>query len=121
MQNSLYQGECHCGKVGFEIAEEPSWLVNCNCSICRRLAPLWGHIESSAFSRSGNGKTISYMHGDLTLAFHTCSSCGCTTHWENRSADSTHMAVNFRMCRPETIAQFRIRLFDGADTWEFLD
>jgi hypothetical protein len=31
------------------------------------------------------------------------------------------MAVNFRMCQPETVAEFQIRKFDGAETWTYLD
>ncbi len=117
------EGICHCGKVGFEITQEPRWLTDCNCTICRRLGTLWGHIESDAFTQTGDGKTISYVHGDKTLAIHTCEVCGCTTHWENLHTDPqyTHMAVNFRMCEPEIISQYRIRKFDGFETWEFLD
>lgn len=116
-------GTCHCGAVGFEIAEAPKRLVDCNCSICRRIGSLWGHIESSSFTRKGDGETIAYVHGDKTLAIHTCKRCGCTTHWENlgRDPEYTHMAVNFRMCDPEITAKFSVRKFDGADTWEFLD
>lgn len=117
----LYKGSCHCGQVGFEITEKPEKLVDCNCSICRRLSPLWGHIDSKAFTKTGKGKTISYMHGDRTLSIHTCSNCGCTTHWENQQSEPGHMAVNFRMCDPKVISEFRIRRFDGADSWEFLD
>lgn len=48
--------------------------------------------------------------------------CGCTTHWENLKPDEySDMAVNLRMCAPEDISKYRIRKFDGADTWDFLD
>lgn len=66
--------------------------------------------------------TISYVHGDKTLAMHSCKSCGGTTHWIGLDGDeSAKMAVNFRMCDPDVYADIRIRLFDGADTWEFLN
>ena len=67
------------------------------------------------------GSTKSYAQGDKTLAIHTCARCGCTTHYESLLTDGEIMAVNFRMCEPEVIAKFRIRKFDGADTWKFLD
>lgn len=121
MATTKFKGTCHCGNVSFEITESPEYLVDCNCTACRRFGALWGHIEQSAFTRAGEGKTTAYMHGDKMLAFHTCNNCGCTTHWEGHHPDHTHMAVNFRMCEPEVVDQFRIRKFDGFDSWEFLD
>ena len=120
-QDSTFSGYCHCGEVGFSITEAPERLVDCNCSICRRVGALWGHIDSSHFTRLGDGETIEYVQGDKTLAVHSCKRCGCTTHWTGIDSDSTRMAVNFRMCDPSVITEFRIRRFDGADTWEFLD
>lgn len=117
----IYSGACHCGQVGFEITESPKYLVDCNCSICRRLAPLWGHIQTESFKRTGEGQTIKYTHGDRTLVIHTCSRCGCTTHWESLITENNRMAVNFRMCKAGTTDAFQIRRFDGADSWEFLD
>ena len=35
--------------------------------------------------------------------------------------ENSKMAVNFRMCEPDDYEGIRIRRFDGADTWEFLD
>lgn len=117
----IISGQCHCGKVGFEISETPERLVNCNCTACRRFGALWGHIEQTAFRRTGGGDTIAYMHGDRMMAFHSCIECGCTTHWEGHHPEHTHMAVNFRMCEPSVVAEFQIRNFDGFDTWSFID
>lgn len=121
MDNFKITGVCHCGQVGFEINETPKYLVDCNCSICRRLAPLWGHVHLDSFKKLGEGQTIKYAHGDRTLAIHTCAQCGCTTHWESLIPENTKVAVNFRMCEPELLDHFRIRKFDGADSWKFLD
>ena len=118
----MYQGSCHCGSVQFELTEPPEKLVDCNCTICRRIGALWGHvsIRSVQIIAPSDG-TISYIQGDKTLAIHTCRTCGCTTHWENLQPEEEHMAVNFRMCDPEVINQFQVRKFDGADTWKFID
>ncbi len=120
---SMIEGSCHCGCVAFTLAQAPESLVDCNCSICRRIGALWGHLEIEDVAISlVDGKTIAYTHGDQELAFHTCARCGCTTLWENlRPQEYTHMAANFRMCTPDVIGQFEIRKFDGADTWQFLD
>lgn len=117
------EGACHCGEVKFSISEQPEWLTSCNCSVCRRYGALWGHVEiESVTIQATEGATIAYTHGDKTLAFHSCRHCGCTTHWESlKPQEFSFMAVNFRMCTEEDIARFRLRHFDGADSWDFLD
>lgn len=119
----MIDGVCHCGAVSFTMWENPKWLVDCNCSICRRIGPLWGHAEIDKVTITAAPEaTISYIHGDRTLAIHTCKTCGCTTHWESLNPDKhSRMAVNFRMCTAEEISNHQIRNLDGADTWEYLD
>jgi len=119
----MIQGSCHCGQVQVTLTAEPEKLVSCNCSICHRLGALWGHVPIENVSVAASEEATSvYIHGDRTLAFHTCRRCGCTTHWENLvPEDTSYMAVNFRMCSPATSARFDIKRFDGADTWEFFD
>lgn len=120
----MIEGHCHCSAVRFEITENPKHLVDCNCSICRRIGALWGHVPVTSVSIIREpGATIAYIQGDRTLSVHTCRTCGCTTHWENLTPDEEGavMAVNFRMCSDNDTAKFEIRKFDGADTWAFLD
>ena len=117
----MYQGQCHCGTVKFTLTSTPKQLVDCNCSICRRLGALWGHAQSESVSIDAPKEATShYIQGDKTLAVHTCNTCGCTTHYESLKDDGV-WAVNFRMCTPEVVNQFRVRKFDGADTWQFID
>ncbi len=119
----MYKGTCHCGKVKIETTAEPKWLVDCNCSICRRLGAWWAHLEIDSVNiECEEGATRSYVQGDKTLATHSCATCGCTTHWENlQPEEHSQMALNFRLCEPASIQHLRMRKFDGADTWEFLD
>jgi hypothetical protein len=66
--------------------------------------------------------TLAYVWGDKTLAFYTCRTCGCTTHWLSLRPDEiSRMAVNCRMAAPEETAEIRARHFDGAETWTYLD
>lgn len=119
----MIQGSCHCGNVEFSITEDPRWLTSCNCSICRRLGALWGHVDvESVEILAQDDATITYVHGDKNLAIHSCKNCGCTTHWENlHIEEDSHMAVNFRMCSDADIGKFRVRQFDGAESWTFID
>jgi hypothetical protein len=109
--------------VRFELRAVPAWITDCNCSVCRRICGLWAHGDRDdiAISRAPDA-TIAYVWGDRTLARHTCRTCGCTTHWESLQPEvSRRMAVNLRMAEPEAIKSIRVRRFDGADTWVYLD
>ena len=115
-------GSCHCGRVSFQLADQPESLMDCNCSICRRVGALWAHAPvSSVKISSPDDSTITYVHGDRTLALHTCNTCGCTTHWIGLQSNGDRMGVNCRMCEPADILGIQIRTFDGADTWQYLD
>ena len=119
----MISGSCHCGAVRFELIRTPDWLTDCNCSICRRLGTLWAHADASDVRlNAAPGATIAYSWGDHCLAFHSCRTCGCTTHWS--SLDDAHpdrMAVNCRLADPSDIAALQVRRFDGADSWTYLD
>lgn len=51
-----------------------------------------------------------------------CRTCGIATHWEPlvSNTDNRH-GVNLNNLDPARLAQMRVRRFDGADTWTFLD
>jgi hypothetical protein len=68
-----------------------------------------------------HGETDTYVWGDRTLAFHRCKVCGCHTHWWPLQPDNDRMGVNARLMAPDVYAAARVRPFDGADTWKFLD
>ena len=116
-------GSCHCSAVNFTFHGRPERLVSCNCSICRRLNPLWAHgPEGKLEVWAAPDATIAYVWGDKGLAFHTCKTCGCTTHWKSLGAEKPlNMALNMTLCDPEDLKGIPIRHFDGADSWKFTD
>ena len=118
-----YRGQCHCGAVSFTYPKAPEYLTDCNCSLCRRLGAWWAYeVRENVVLEYAGGATIRYVQGDETLETHSCSTCGCTTHWLTLDGDaSLRMAVNFRLCDPDAIKDIPVRRFDGANTWEFLD
>ncbi|MCI2399370.1 hypothetical protein [Aliiroseovarius subalbicans] len=119
MTDMPIKGSCHCGAVTFEVGR-PDFLVSCNCSICRRYRTLWTHCPpNTGVIHAGDGATLQYVWGDKELAFHSCKTCGCTTHWTGLTND--RFALNLALADPADIEGIRIRHFDGADTWEFLD
>ena len=117
----MIKGACHCGAVSYEYNHTPKWTTSCNCSVCRRLGTLWIYAKLTQITVTGS--TLSYVWGDKSLAFHSCKTCGCTTHWAPLKPEEpdAYMAVNLRLADPEVIAAVPVRHFDGAETWAFLD
>ncbi|MCT7374815.1 GFA family protein [Chelativorans salis] len=119
----MFEATCHCGAVKIQASAEPAWLNECNCSVCRRLGTLWTYYHPSEVTfLEGAGKTVAYLWGDRGLEFHHCPTCGCTTHWEPvRKEGAERMAVNARLMDPAKIAGIRVRHFDGAESFRYLD
>ena len=47
------RGACHCEAVRFEIAEPPEWVLDCNCTLCRRYGALWAYSWDILAKREG--------------------------------------------------------------------
>ena len=39
-------GTCHCTAIRIEVPGRPDWLIDCNCSICRRNGARWALYET---------------------------------------------------------------------------
>jgi hypothetical protein len=119
----MLSGTCHCGAVRVEVPHRPEAVTLCNCSICRRYGALWAYYKVGAVVVSGHPQnTEGYIWGDRTLTTVRCRLCGCVTHWEPlESKPDGHMAVNIRNFDPTEFENLRIRRFDGAETWTYLD
>jgi hypothetical protein len=119
----MLKGHCHCNAVSFTFDHHPKWLVDCNCSICHRLGAIWAHGPTSSIKISApdNG-THTYEWGDKMLIFHSCKTCGCTTHWQNKDpSKDAPMAVNTNLCDEESLQGLQLRQFDGRDSFRFID
>jgi len=113
---------CHCGAVRIDVEEAPSSVTSCNCSICRRTGALWAYFAPRQVRfHPPEPPTDTYRWGDRTLDLHRCKTCGCVTHWSPVDKAYDRMGVNARLLDPVILAGARVRRFDGANTWTFLD
>ena len=120
----MIDGSCHCGAVRWVFDGVPEKLTDCNCSLCRRIGGLWAYgTLANVTVLTEPEATISYVQGDRMLATHSCRTCGCTTHWLGLAPEGEdwRIAVNMRMAEPAAFAGIRVRHFDGADSWTYLD
>ena len=84
----------------------------------------WVYFEYGTVEIQGHPEaTAEYIWGDKTLRTIHCRTCGVChtlgTNAANSSAAST--GVNLGNFDPKPIAAVRVRRFDGADTWTFID
>lgn len=84
---------------------------------------MWAYCtRKTARVTAKRGTTAAYSWNDRLITFHFCLTCGCLTHYAGTARhDPNTIAVNARMMDPKDIAGARIRTFDGADTWKYLD
>ena len=119
-KEQLIEASCHCGNIRVAVKALPSSVTSCNCSICRRIAPLWGYYSLDEIEIKADKTSLShYQWGDKMIYFHHCNNCGCVTHYS--PVEGERAAVNFRMFSNETIKKIKVKHFDGADSWTFID
>ncbi len=74
------QSICHCGNITITLPRLPEWVMECQCTLCRRYSTAWGYFQSNelAFEQTGEG-TRKYVWGDKELEFHFRATCGCVS------------------------------------------
>jgi hypothetical protein len=105
-------GSCHCGNVQIDLPSNPSWVADCNCSLCRRLAWRVAYFPPDQVRISGD--TVAYVWGDRMIGIHHCPVCGCGTHWESLGEDFGKMGVNARLLDGFDESAVEVRKFDNA-------
>lgn len=123
MCDEMIKGYRHCDAVSFTFVGRPERLVYCNCSICRRLRPLLAHGNAKNITiHAAEVGTLASVQGDKLLAYHTCKTCGPTTHLDSVNHESSrNMFVNMALADPMDITDIPMRRLDGTDSWRFLD
>ena len=114
-------GSCICGATTVTIDQAPTFIHDCNCSLCRRSGAGWGYFGSSEVKATG--ETLSIERTDKAMAsvtVHACSSCGTTTHYtlseaflkDNPEADQ--VGVNMKLFEASELEGVEVRFPDGA-------
>ena len=115
-----YQATCSCGSVKIEIADKPSFINNCNCSLCEKIASIWGYFE--IFDVGVSGATQTFIRPDKSVPvveLHSCTTCLVTTHWvvtkeyQALSGVSNRIGVNMRLFNDSDLAGVEMRFPDG--------
>ena len=92
----ILAGECFCRAVGYAVADEFAYAMNCHCSGCRRATGSafkpFGGIERDKFAVAKGAKSLSINGApDNHDAF--CSSCGSLLYSVVRDGAFVHVAM----------------------------
>jgi hypothetical protein len=117
----MVEATCHCKAVRLELAAAPSEVFECNCSICWKLGVLWSYYPPAQVRiASPPDATLQYSWSTRSLAFHTCRTCGCTTHWWAIDVpDPRKMGVNARLIEGVSKAAVRVQHLEHGGAGKF--
>lgn len=111
-----FTGSCHCGAIAYRVDEEPpTEAMACNCSICRRRAPLHHFTTPDRFTLETPCDALTtYRWNKGAIAFHFCSTCGCTPFAEGTGPNGPMVEINLRCADDVDLDALKINRFDGA-------
>ena len=114
----MVRAACHCTAVRLEIAELPTWVLDCNCTLCRRYGAIWAYPavgQVKIISAKDTTETYLWLDGDL--AFHRCKQCGCVMYMEAvKENPPVIYGVNVRMIPTLDPTSVRVRQKDNGHT-----
>ena len=112
-----YLGSCHCGRVSFELDAQLDYVMECSCSLCRRLGALWhGASDSGLRITAGEAELTLYQFNTMTAKHYACGYCGVHPFCRPR-LDPSRWAVNVRCIDGVDVSSLPLMRFDGAN-WE---
>ena len=115
--SEIYQGGCHCGRVTFEVRARLDYVVDCNCSSCRRKGALWHPAADEDLRvKSGEADLVLYQFHTKTAKHYFCRHCGIHPFLRPR-LDPTRWAFNVRCIDGIDLSSLKVRPFDGQN-WE---
>lgn len=118
----MIRAACHCTAVRFEISEPPAWVLDCNCTLCRRYGAMWSYYHGDDYakllSRPDPDLTDVYLWQDREIAFHRCKVCGCMTHMAAADIGKV-FGVNARMMPTLDPAAVTVIQMDNSHTGWF--
>jgi hypothetical protein len=110
-----YEGSCHCGGIAFEVEDEFTEALDCNCSMCRRRGGLLAFVPREKLTlKTPEAGLSTYTFNHHVAQHHFCAVCGVAPFSEGKGKDGKVTAsINLR-CLPEIdLETLTIRKFDG--------
>jgi hypothetical protein len=114
---------CLCGGVRIEIGARPTFLHDCNCTLCRKSGAWWAYLRPGQVEVAGETRGYSRADtADPSAELRFCATCGATTHYVLTPSavaryGNVQMGVNLRLAAEADLAGIELRFPDGA-AWD---
>jgi hypothetical protein len=110
-----YSGSCHCGALSYDCDTDPTQVMTCNCSICRRKGAVLHFVgpDQVRLTLDPQAQGV-YRFNHHIIAHHFCRICGIATWAEVTPPDGPRrIAINLRSSIVD-FAALPVHTFDGA-------
>ena len=93
----MIEASCHCGALTIRNRHRPRYGDGLRLLDLPPQGALWAYYSPKQVRLiPAEGTTSIYMWGDKMIEFHTCKTCGCTTHWAPADKTFDRMAGRTR-------------------------
>ncbi|MGE0230607.1 MAG: GFA family protein [Flavobacteriaceae bacterium] len=111
---TTYSGSCHCGEVTFDVMNDLTAPVRCNCSFCRRRGAMLHRVMTEEFClKKGEDRVRAYGNRDFSKHFF-CSTCGIHVFTRVDREGRKSVMVNLNCIEGLEIDALTPTHFDGA-------
>lgn len=112
-----HQGGCHCGRVRFEAATDPTKAIACNCSICSKHGLWLTFVEPRQFKLvCGLDALNEYRFNKHVISHMSCRTCGVEPFAKGKTKEGLDMfAINVRCLDDVDISALAPHPFDGRN------
>lgn len=100
--------------MSLEVEGSIEKVMECNCSICSKRAPLHWFVPSESLNPLSPEENMgAYSFNKHTIKHHHCLNCGCPVYSEGIAPSGNYMmAVNARCLDDVNLASVEIGYFD---------
>lgn len=111
-----FRGSCHFDAIRYTVDEDvPTKAMECNCSICRRRAPLHYFTSPDKFTlETSRDAILTYRWNTRNIGWHFCKTCGCAPFAEGQGPNGPMVEINLRCAEGIDLDSLEIEKFDGA-------
>lgn len=111
-----FTGSCHCGAIAYTVAEDPpGQAMQCNCSICRRKAPLHHFTTPDRFTLHTPREAVAtYRFNHHVIDHHFCRNCGVAPFAEGQGPNGPMVEINLRCAYGVDLDALNVQRYDGA-------
>ena len=120
-----YEGKCHCGAVRFRFSGQPiTQAMRCNCSVCRRKNAIMSreYYPPDRFELLSGAEALKiYRFAPNMVNHYFCKHCGIYPFHDPVEQPELGYRVNLGCVDDIDPHDLPIKVFDGRDTWKYLN